>query len=163
MDVGAALFVIGALVLLGGPALWWVFNRMDAPTGHDPTVDVPPRILSATDVEDLERMLGVALPGAYARFLQTRDRDIDATSLFDDPQLIIEATRDYRAGFSGLPPWPNDMICVGDEADACPYAIDCTTGVCLRVDKGNLSRPPLHHYENVEALMDALHQPSSNH
>ena len=163
MDVGAAIFVIVSLVVIGGPALWWVFNRMDAAPTDTPFVDAPPGKLSEADIAQVERELGVRLPDAYARFLQVRDRDIDATSLFDDAQLIVEATRDYRAGFAGLSPWPESLVCIGDEVDACPYAIDCKTGVCLRVDKGNLSRPPLHRYGDFEALLDALDQQSANH
>jgi hypothetical protein len=91
----------------------------------------------------IETELGVRPPDAYRDFLvSTHDFDlIDDTTVADDPQVVVEATQTYRKGFAGLPPWPAHYLYIGDEADACPYVLDCETGELFRSHKGTLSEP----------------------
>lgn len=111
--------------------------------------------MQTRDVARIESTLGVSLPDAYRGFLlseRTDDR-IDATSVLDDPEAIIASTLDYRNGFEGLSLWPKRFVYVGDEADACPYLIDCDTGAFARSDKGDLSRAMLERYADFDAFV----------
>ncbi len=92
----------------------------------------------------IESTLGVSLPEDYRNFLQQSPQDeIDDTTVLRDPEAIIAATMEYRSGFSGLKPWRPTFLYLGHESDACPYAIDCASGVIQQTDKGNFERAPL--------------------
>jgi hypothetical protein len=139
IDMQAALVVGGLIVALAAPALWWVFFRMDEKSPFPDAPEAPPRTMCASDVARIEQALHVVLPWDYAAFVQQEERpDIDATSVFDDADLVIEQTRAYRAGAYGLRPWPPQLVCIGDEDDASPRVIDCSTGACWRLEKGSL-------------------------
>ena len=98
-------------------------------------------------IERLEKELGVTLPPEYVRLLvQPRPAAIGTVSVSDDVELIIERTKEHREGFAGAPEWPQQFVYVGDEDDACPYALDCTTGVIVWTDHGNLDQRPLERY-----------------
>ncbi len=111
--------------------------------------------MTETAIAKIESVLGVRLPADYRSFLKRPcSLDvIDDSSVCRDPKLIIEATQEYRSGFSGLPPWPASLVYVGDESDACPYVIDCTTGSFTRTDKGSLKQPPLDEWSSFEAFV----------
>ena len=47
---------------------------------------------------------------------------------------------------------------MGDEADACPYALDCQTGRLIHTDKGHLNRPPLADYTSFESFLQKQKQ-----
>lgn len=101
--------------------------------------------MTESQIQSIEQALRVKLPEWYRMFLASDREEVDPddTTVEDAPWPIIEATQEYRAGFSGLQPWPDNLVYIGDEADACPYVIDCTSGEVRRLDKGNLARPPL--------------------
>lgn len=153
MSTAQAVFlVVGILTVMGGPMLWWVFYRMDNRPSTPVTLKRP-ETLSAVDIAEIERVLEIALPQEYESFLRLRIPEIDATTVIDTAATIIEMTLDYRKGFSGLPGWAADMIYVGDEADACPYALNCATGELFRTDKGDLARPTLESYRTFSAFI----------
>jgi hypothetical protein len=153
-SLNAALLVIGLLVLFGGPALWWVFTRMDNPDPGPAGEPLATNPLVIDEVVRIEQQLGVPLPDSYRRFLTSpREKDIDGQSLFGDADLIVSATLDYRNGADGLPPWPRNFVYIGDEADACPYAIDTASGEVTQTDKGNLQRKPLGRFVNFEEFL----------
>lgn len=158
----ATLLVIGLIVCIGGPVLYWIFFRMDEPPQGPVELDAPAQSLSNTDIARIESSLQVQLPPALATFLtEPRSPDgPDDTSLLDSADAIIEATLEYRRGFSGLPPWPTSWVYLGDEADACPYVLDCETAEVLHTDKGNPLHPPLNRYANIGALIEHLSSPS---
>ncbi|MEQ1513359.1 MAG: SMI1/KNR4 family protein [Lysobacteraceae bacterium] len=108
------------------------------------------------DIARIESTLGVTLPKDYRGFLSSeRDDDrIDETSVLDDSDAIIDLTRTYRKGFEGLQPWPERYVYAGDEADACPYLVDCDTGAFCRTDKGDLSRDMLERYPGFSAFVE---------
>lgn len=150
----AALLVIGILVLVGGPALYWVFFKMDSSPADSPMPTEAIRPFSDSDVARIESGLNVRLPDDYATFL-TQDRSeatVDDTTALSDADAIIAATQEYRRGFAGLPPWPHFYIYIGDETDACPYALDTASGRVIRMDKGNLDRAPLAQYPTFTAF-----------
>jgi len=157
IDWQSAAIVIGGIALIGGPALWWVFFRMDRSPAAVPAMPEPVRRLSGEEIATIERELEVTLPAAYKRFLMCReegcDVEIDAESVRDDARTVIDATLQYRAGFAGLPAWPAAWLYVGEEADACAYALDCASGVCLRLDKGHPLRAPLERHEDFDAFL----------
>lgn len=157
IDWQAAAVVIGGIALIGGPALWWVFFRMDGSPEVAPAMPEPVRRLSDEDIASIERELDVTLPASYKRFLTEREEGsdvaIDAESVRDDARTVIDVTLQYRAGFAGLPAWPAAWVYVGEEADACPHAVDCESGVCLRVDKGNPLREPLERHADFDAFL----------
>lgn len=148
-DLAAASLAIGLLVLVGAPALYWVFFRMDQrpdPPQHESPDDSKP--LSASDVARIEQQLGVALPADLRDFLVRERDDLDpnTVSVMNDADSIIEMSRDYQAGYEGLLPWPTEWVYLGDENDACPYYVDCKTGEFIQLHKGNRKEKPLHAY-----------------
>lgn len=156
----AASLVIGILVLVGGPLLWWVFFRMESDPKADPhqPPPEPPRPMTLQEVASIEEALEVTLPKAYRSFVTSpRDFDeVDESSINSDPAFVIEATMVHRNGVAGLRPWPHDLVYIGDEADACPYVIDCATGKISRLHKGNLDTPPLKTFASFEKLLAYL-------
>ncbi len=110
-----------------------------------------PPIMTKSEIAKLSESLQVTLPQSYREFLsRARPEEIDDTSLLGDPDIIIEATNDYRRGFVGLPPWPNEYIYLGDEADACPYVLDCITGIVRQLQKGNIDAAPIKTWSSFE-------------
>ena len=132
----AALLVIGIFTPVAALIIWLQFFRENSGPDHM-VPDEPINLLSASDVQEIEATLGVALPTDYALFLQaSRPEQIDNTTVRDDPDLIIGFTQDYRKR-SG---WPPNYVWVGDEADGCPYTLDCVTGEVFRLQKGNMQK-----------------------
>ena len=157
IDWAGIAIVFGGVLLLAGPGLWWVFFRMDE-RPHDALVAPEPvQRLVPDDIAEIERALDVRLPASYVLFLSTRDTgldvDVDGQSVLDDAKAIIDGTLEYRAGFVGLPPWPRTWVYVGDEGDACPYALDCETGGCFRLHKGDPMQPPLERHADFDAFL----------
>lgn len=113
------------------------------------------------DIQSLEAALAVSLPNGYRDFLLlSAPPDLpDETTVIRDVSVIIEATLSYRTGFEGLPAWPDHWVYVGDEADACPYVIDCLSGKVIRTDKGNLHRPPLSEHIDFESFFTSVSMP----
>jgi hypothetical protein len=108
-------------------------------------------------LQNIEEALGITLPVDYSKLVMNRgSTGIDNTSLIDDPKLIIKLTKEYRGGFGGVPEWPSCFIYIGDEDDACPYALDCITGIIVQTDHGNLELAPLTRYESVAEFASAL-------
>jgi hypothetical protein len=84
----------------------------------------------------MEEQLQVTLPDAYkdlmAAFPWPRFAGGTELSIFDDATLNVERTLEYRAGYAGAPPWPTDFVHIGDDDDACPYAIRCSDGTVVK-------------------------------
>jgi hypothetical protein len=153
-EIEGAVIVIGALIVLGGPILWWIFYRMDEMHGVVFPPAEPLRSMSAADVAMMERELDVALPADYAAFVQgPRTDDVDSTSVIDDAASVIELTQQYRAGAYGLPPWPAHLVYIGDESDASPRVLDCATGECLQYDKGVIDDRPIERFASFTAFL----------
>jgi hypothetical protein len=112
--------------------------------------------MNAEEIVRIERTLEVELPGALRTFLvEQRDEfDPDDVSVVDDPDAIIDMTKEYRSGFVGLEPWPKTWVYLGDESDACPYYIDCTTGQVARLHKGDVQQKPLDSYPTFVAFRE---------
>lgn len=149
----AALLV--ALLFVAALIVWRTFFREEGNALHnDPE---PVNRLAASDVQSIEAVLGVTLPADYARFLQEERPDaIDCTTVRDDAELIIGFTQDYR-GDSG---WPAHLVWIGDEADGCPYTLDCLTGEVFRLEKGNLRKAWDRHPSFAEFVAAKLRQPA---
>ena len=132
----ATLIAIAVLVTSATLILRRNASRPEPGLHHDvPAAPCSP--LSPADVQAIELALGVALPADFASFLQApRAGPIDNTTVVDDPELIIGFTQDYRAS-SG---WPAHLVWFGDEADGCPYTLDCLSGEVFRLQKGNLAK-----------------------
>jgi hypothetical protein len=119
--------------------------------------------MKARDIARIESALGVTLPEDYRGFLSSERSDdrIDEVSVLDDPDAIVDLTQAYRKGFEGLQPWPQQYVYAGDEADACPYLVDCGTGEFCRSDKGNLSKAMLERHPGFSAFLEErLSRPS---
>ncbi len=106
--------------------------------------------MKTSDVEVIEKTLGVELPGEYRKFLvSTRNYDeIDDVSVIDAPERIITSTIEHRKGFWGQKPWPTNLVYVGNERDASPYALNCDTGEFQRLYHGNIEKPPRASFES---------------
>jgi len=150
----AALVVAFGFVALAGPALWWIFYRdgYTAPAGQVNEVSI--LRMSEHDVRRMEAALQVALPWAYASFLQERGELPDNTTVLDMADIVIACTMEYRAGAYGLPPWPAHLVYVGDEADACPYALDCNTGGVIHLHKGDVTTRPIARFDSFNAFLE---------
>lgn len=150
----AAATVIGLLVCLGGPALWWVFYRMDTNPRQPLQGDsLPTAAMTPSEVREVEAALGLSLPGAYVRFLSSGISSIDGVSALRTVALIVDATMMYRKGEIGIPAWPSHFICIGDEADACPYALNCITGEVIHTRKGYLDEKPIARFQTFDAFV----------
>lgn len=148
----AGLLLLGLLAPIAALILWRVFVRQDAPVPE--SVPEPIHPMSAADILAIETALGVTLPADYARFVQTgRPEGIDDTSVRDCPDLIIDATREYRESSQ----WPVHLVWIGDEADACPRVLDCLSGEVFRVEKGNL-RKAWDRHASFSAFVAAMRQ-----
>jgi hypothetical protein len=149
----AALLTIGLLVVFGAPALWWVFYRMDSGPKQPQGDPLPTDPMTPSDIKEVETTLGLSLPETYSRFLSSGISSIDGESILRTPGLIIEATMMYRNGDLGIPSWPPHFVCVGDEADACPYALNCNTGEVIHTHKGLLDEKPIARFASFEAFL----------
>ena len=110
-----------------------------------------------SDIVAIEAELAVKLPPSYRALLCGHDaKRLDGSGLFDDAALIIERTKEQRAGYGGAPPWPTNFVYIGDQEDACPYALDVTSGVITQTDHGNLSVRPLARYPSISELAAEL-------
>jgi hypothetical protein len=119
--------------------------------------------MNESEIKNIETSLGVFLPESYRSFLKVErvTDNIDDTTVLADAAIIIESTQEYRNGYFSLKPWPNDLVYVGNEADACPYAIDCTTGKFIRTNNGNLVEKPLAVYESFEVFREQRERKAS--
>ena len=110
----------------------------------------------------MEERLQVTLPNAYkkavADFPWQQFAGSTRFSLWDDAALNIERTLEYREGYGGSPPWPLDYVHIGDDDDACPYAMRCSDGTIVKTDHGNLIKPSLERFASVEAFVQKLRQ-----
>jgi hypothetical protein len=132
------------LGVLGAAIIWCGYARMKARRSGTALHETKISPMSESDIRKIEQTLGVALPPAYTKFLgQERPPEMDGVTIFSDPALIISRTTEYREGFGGAPPWPREFVCVGDEDDACPYVLDCSSGMFVQTDHGNLDKKPL--------------------
>ncbi|MDP0498726.1 MAG: SMI1/KNR4 family protein [Verrucomicrobiota bacterium JB022] len=153
----AAALVIGALVFVGGPILYWIFFRMDEGGTKESFIDDFAVPLSAKDIELLQEKLGLTLPIDYTHFLMnSRPRGVDVYSLYAEPEEIIEETSLYRSGFEGLPKWPKEFVCIGSDADDCPYVLNVATSEIISLNKGNLNNIPTKKFLNFKSFLDSL-------
>jgi hypothetical protein len=139
--------VYALIFALGLTTIWWLlFRRRSQP------LSVTKARLSDAEIEKSE--LGLSLPKAYAAFLRRQRPDhIDGTSVIADASRIILLTMEYRKGYGGAPPWPANYVYIGDESDACPYALDAEKETVVHTDHGHLGKPPLHRYSSFHSFL----------
>lgn len=111
--------------------------------------------MTIADFEEVESTLNLTMPEPLKQFAMTERsiRDIDYEVIAGAPQGFIEMTLAYRAGFVGMPPWPNEWLCIGDDGTACPYAIDCVTERVLQLDHGNPERERLAVWDSFDDFL----------
>jgi hypothetical protein len=107
-------------------------------------------------VARIELELGVRLPAEYVRLVSQRSLEQLANLGLFDSATVIARTREQRNGFGGAPMWPDTIISIGDQEDACPYALDCICGGVTQTDHGNLDEEPLARYTSVVELLKEL-------
>jgi len=109
----------------------------------------------------MEEKLHVKLPAAckntLAAFPWPEFSGGTEFSLWDDASLNIERTLEYREGYVGAPPWPRDCVQIGNDDDACPYALRCSDGTIVKADHGNSAARPLVRFASVEIFVRDLH------
>lgn len=66
--------------------------------------------------------------------------------------LVIACTMAYRAGAYGLATWPTHFVYIGDEADACPYALDCIAGGLASLHRGDVTARPIARFKSESFL-----------
>lgn len=116
--------------------------------------------MNAKDISKIETALGVSLPQSYKSamcpFLWPAYEGTTDASLWDDANAIVEETLAQRKGFGGAPPWPKNLIVIGDENDACPYALDCDTGRVIYTDHNRLEEEPLDEFSDLSKLIEQV-------
>jgi hypothetical protein len=112
--------------------------------------------MTSTDLDKIEQTLGLRLPADYRTLMtgDSADRLVNS-GLFTDAGKVIERTLEQRNGFGGAPPWPARFVYLGDQEDACPYALDCTSGRVTHSDHGRLDSA-LGTFESVSLLAQSL-------
>src|SRR3954463_5069956 len=112
------------------------------------------------ELSTMEVELQVSLPHAYKRLMAAfPSPELQGGiefSLIDDAALNIERTFEYRAGYEGAPPWPSDFVHIGDDDDACPYAICCSDGTIVKTDHGNMTKRPLARYASIDNFVRGI-------
>lgn len=112
--------------------------------------------MRSEDLERIEHELGLRLPESYrAAMLELPPGRYDGYSFHEEPALIVKRTHEQRAAHAGRQSWPHHYVYIGDEDDACPYALDCVTGSVIRTDHGNLAQP-LERFGSVAELLKSL-------
>ncbi|MDB4673644.1 SMI1/KNR4 family protein [Verrucomicrobiales bacterium] len=153
----AGSLVIGLILLVGGPIIYWIFFKMDKGVEFPIAAVEPPKSLTANEIAEIEEALRVTLPQDFVTFLtKGRNNIVDHTTVMDDAATIIEATMDYRGGVEDLPSWPDSLVYIGDEEDACPYVIDSESGRVMHLDKGNFGKPPLSEFVSFSAFLEKI-------
>jgi hypothetical protein len=116
--------------------------------------------MTSQELRAIESSLGITLPHEYktamAAYPWPAFQGSQEASLWDAPAPIIEQTLEYRSGFGGAPPWPAEFVVIGDEEDACPYALKCTSGRIMQTDHGNLNKAPLQEFDGIKELVCEL-------
>lgn len=113
--------------------------------------------MTTNDFAEIESSLAVQLPENYRTLLSGPTCPVlGETGLFDDPSLIIARTLEQRSGYGGAPAWAKQFVYVGDQEDACPYALDCGSGRVVQTDHGNLAAEPLKLYRSIDELASEL-------
>ena len=116
--------------------------------------------MTPQQLQTIESSLGVLLPEQYKKVMASYPwpafQGSTEASLWDDPDAIIEQTTAQRAGFGGTPSWPTQFVVIGDEDDACPYALDCATGRIIQTDHGNMRLAALADYASIVELLSEL-------
>jgi hypothetical protein len=114
----------------------------------------------------MEEKLQVVLPTAYRQVVTSFPWPEFAGgtefSLWDDAALNVERTLEYREGYGGAPPWPSDYVHIGDDDDACPYALRCSDGTIVKTDHGNLTARPLASFASMEIFVEELQKALDN-
>src|SRR5215217_5426572 len=84
--------------------------------------------MTESDLSLIERELEVRLPRDYRRVLSdypfSYDLGTSDSILYDNAQGLINQNRAYRAGFAGLPKWPQHYYFIGDDGAASCYLLD---------------------------------------
>jgi len=113
--------------------------------------------MDTPSITRIESALAIRLPDAYRQMmLSGKIERLGDCGLFTDPEVIIERTREHRAGYAGAPKWSDGVVYIGDQEDACGFALDCKTGVVVQSDHGNLVEAPMARYETIDALVAEL-------
>jgi|GEM_PF-3967521 len=155
----AASLVIGMLVLFSGPILYYIFYIDGAGPKNQSIEEPEPRLMGDDEIKRIEAELDVTLPKDYINAVSKfRTKNVDSTALIDHADGVIEATLLYRNGFEGLPCWPSNYIYIGDEADACPYALNIESGQVFRLDKGNVRNEALKVFSSTNAFVAYLNE-----
>ena len=85
--------------------------------------------MTEQDLMRIERELDIHLPDDYRKAVLNypirADRGTSDSWLYDNAEALVKLNREYRNGFSGLPPWPAHYFIVG-ETDCVPYFMDLT-------------------------------------
>jgi len=114
----------------------------------------------------MEGRLQVKLPTGYKdvmlNFPWPRFEGGTDFSLWDAAALNVERTLEYRKGYGGAPPWPLDYVHIGDDDDACPYALRCSDGTIVKTDHGNLAVQPLATFPSMEIFVSNLQDALDN-
>ncbi|GAA5495105.1 hypothetical protein Rhal01_01277 [Rubritalea halochordaticola] len=110
----------------------------------------------------IENSLNVTLPKSYVNVMVNypyiEDEGTMNWSLGDNPQSLVEITQYYRKGSKMNPPWPLEIIVIGDEGDGCPIALNLETNEVYKYERGNITKEPLEYYRSFESYVEELNK-----
>ena len=113
--------------------------------------------MKSKELEAIEQALGVRLPAAYHDAMCGSDApSLVEAGLFGNPDLVVSRTKEQRRGFGGASAWPQEFVSIGDQEDACPYALDTISGSIIQTDHGSLDSPPLARFSDFGKLVTEL-------
>lgn len=99
--------------------------------------------MKESDLQGIERELGITLPGAYKRSVLDYpfpgEAGTDFGPLYDSPEAIVLQNLRYRDGYAVAPPWPKHLYCMGGDGAASPYVLDLSgeKPEVVRLDHGD--------------------------
>lgn len=112
------------------------------------------RKIDESGVEYIERELDISLPNEFSSIFDSFPHQsyIGSTEqeFWHDAEEIVLWTKKYRSGYNGLPAWPDNYLCIGDDGAACPYVLDLNSGLVLHLDHGHINTDHLGTDEQFE-------------
>ena len=111
-------------------------------------------------LKKIELELNLNLPKIYIDVMRAYPFKEDAGStdwsIWDVPEAVIRWTKEYQSGYGPNPCWNNNLICIGDDGDACPYAYNILDDSVVKTYKGNIELEPLERYQSFISFVEKL-------
>jgi hypothetical protein len=89
------------------------------------------RIMTADDLDHIERTLGIVLPAEYRQTMMAYPFPADSSAaelwMPNDVGRVLALNEDYRRGTHGLTSWAQHLFLVGDDGGEEAFVLDTST------------------------------------